>query len=78
MTRKSVKELKEIFLDKDIIFRFGRLKVFKEGMLSKQREIIRLIQDGKIKAFISNNTPFSVINHLTYKYARSDSALLLK
>lgn len=43
-------------------------------MLSRQREIMRRIHDGKLKAFISNNTPFSVINHLTYKYARSDSA----
>jgi len=71
---KPVKSIKVVFLDKDIVFRFGRLKVFKEGMLRKQREIIRLIQDGKIKAFISNNTPFAVINHLTYKYTRSDRA----
>lgn len=69
-----LKEIKEIFLDKDIIFRFGRLKVFNEGMLSKQREVIRLIHEEKIQAFISNNTPFSVINYLIYKFTRTDPA----
>ncbi|MBI4045169.1 MAG: hypothetical protein HY392_05660 [Candidatus Diapherotrites archaeon] len=69
---KPLKQPKEIFLDKDIIFRFARLKVFREGMLSKQREVMRLVHEGKMKAFISNNTPFSVINHLVYKYTRTD------
>ncbi|MFH1752303.1 MAG: hypothetical protein ABH821_05195 [archaeon] len=68
---------KEIFLDKDIIIRFARLKVFKEGMLSKQRELMQLIQENKVKAFISNNTPFAVINHLKYKYVREHSKINL-
>ncbi len=57
----------KFFLDKDIIMRYSRKLLLNHRMPKKQFELMKEIQEGKHKVWISNNTPFAVLNYLKYR-----------
>ena len=57
----------EFFLDKDIIFRSARRIVFEHKMPKKQFDLMEEILSGKHNVYVSNNTPFAVLNYIKYR-----------
>ncbi len=57
----------DFFLDKDIIFRYARRIVFAHPMPKKQFDLMEEILAGKHTVYISNNTPFAVLNYIKYR-----------
>lgn len=57
----------DFFLDKDILFRYGRLLLLGHSMPEKQARLMKEIIEGKHMVFISNNTPFALLNYLKFR-----------
>jgi len=58
-----------IFLDKNIIFDYARIKIFKQESFSYKQSLILIdkILQGEIKANIDCTTVFAVYNYISYK-----------
>lgn len=62
----------DFFVDKNILMDFVRLVYFKENFdwYKNQAAIILLAKNNEFGAYVSDVTPFSVGNYLTYKLER--------
>ena len=61
------------FIDKNVLFDYVKLIYFSESYkyYRNQAMIVMLINEGKFNGFISDATPFSVANYLSFKLERN-------
>lgn len=64
-----------LFLDKNLLFQYAHKAFFRERQPLPSIVIVEAVRKNKINGFVSENTVFSLANHLVYKLTRGDNSI---